>query len=502
MDRDITIDRAIRFRQEVFAVLSKTNNVGFFKRSLGVVITAGALGLGLFMGSAGPGRAQDKGATPPPAATAPTGPQAQNQQEFDDASAAQNEKDDTKRLADLDKWKKDFPTTPLVDARHAYYLTTYYNLKMYRQAFDEAQEILKDHPADNLSPTAYADALQSVMQIKPTPSAADLDTGEKNALAVLDNAAIFAAASKPAGMTDAQWAQTKGALQNYSEKILMAIYLARKDDKREADDLTRLINRDPTLAAASYQLGQAMQRIIRASNKLEDQPQMFWQFARAISVTGPNALPAAAKTQATTYLGKAYATYHGSAEGLDNLMTQASKSPFPPPGFSIKSTVDIAKEQAEADAAEQAKDPLIYLWVHQVKELLLMDPSVWAQVMGTEIPGPDPNDKSDKPAPRFFNATIISMTPATKPKEIIVGIEKANVADAKLTFKTALPGKMDPGEKIQFKGEAKEFSKEPFMITFELDDVKEDMNGTWTGKNAPAPKQAPKAAPKAAPKQQ
>jgi hypothetical protein len=463
----------------VFAVLSK--RIVFSKQSLGVVITAGALGLGLFMGSAGPSRAQDKAATPP----APTGPQAQNQQEFDDASAAQNEKDLTKRLAALDKWKKDFPTTPLVDARHAFYLETYYGLKMYRQTFDEAQEILKDHPADTFSATAYADALQSVMQIKPAPSPADLDTGEKNALAVLDNAAIFAPGSKRADLTDAQWAQTKAALQNYAEKILMAIYLARKDDKREADDLTKLINRDPTLAAASYQLGQAMQRLIKASGKLEDQPQMFWQFARASVVTGPNALPAAAKTTATAYLGKAYAGYHGSAEGLDDLMTQASKSPFPPPGWTIKSTVDIAKEQAAAEAAEQAKDPVYFLWVHQVKEPLLMDPSLWDKMMDSELPGPDPNDKSEKPAPRYFNATIISMTPATRPKEVVVGIEKANVADAKLTFKTALPGKMEPGEKIQFQGVAKEFSKEPFMITFEVDE-KDDMNGSWTGKNAPA----------------
>jgi hypothetical protein len=463
----------------VFAVLSKavlSKNALFSKKSLGVVITVGALGLGLFMGSAGPSRAQDKAATPP----APTGPQAQSTEEFNDAKAAQDAKTDTERLPLLDKWKKDFPTTPLVDTRHAFYLTTYFNLKMFRQAFDEAQEILKDHPADKFSPTAYADALQSVMQIKPAPGPADLDTGEKNALAVLDNAAIFSAANKPPGMTDAQWAQTKGTLQTYAEKILMAIYLARKDDKREANDLTKLINRDPTLAAASYQLGENMQRTIKATNKLEDQPLMFWQFARASVVTGPNALPPAAKTTATTYLGKAYAIYHGSAEGLDDLMTQASKSPFPPPGWSLKSTVDIAKEQAAAEDAARAKDPLIYMWAHDLKENLLKDggDALWEMMKDAEFPLKDANGM-----PQYFNATIISMTPATRPKEIIVGIEKPDVADAKLMFETALPGKMEPGEKIQFKGAAKELSKSPFMITFDVD-AKEDMNGTWTGKNA------------------
>lgn len=460
-------------------MLSK--RIVFSKQSLGVAITAGALGFGLFIGSAGPSRAQDKGATPP-APAAPTGPSAQSPEEFADASAAQTEKDDTKRLALLDKWKKDFPTTPIVDARHGMYLTTYFNLKMFRQAFDEAQEILKDHPADNFSATAYADALQSLMQIKPAPSPADLDTGEKNSLAVLDNAAIFAAGNKPAGMTDAQWAQTKGAVQNYAEKILMAIYAARKDDKREADDLTKLINRDPTLAAASYQLGQNMQRTIKASNKLEDQPLMFWQFARAIAVAGPNPLPPPTKTAATTYLGKAYAAYHGSADGLDDLMTQASKSPFPPAGWNIKSTVDIAKEQAAAEDAARAKDPLVYLWAHDLKEALLKDggDALWEMMKGAEFPPKDANGMT-----QYFNATIISISPNPKPKEIIVGIEKPDVADAKLVFDTALPGKMEPGEKIQFKGEAKELSKSPFMITFGVDE-KEDMNGSWTGKNTPA----------------
>jgi hypothetical protein len=455
-------------------VLSK-----FSKQSLGLAITAGALGFGLFIGSAGPSRAQ----APPAAPAAPT---AQSTQEFNEADAAQKENDPAKRLALLDTWKKDFPTTPIVDARHAMYLTTYFSLKMFRQAFDQAQEIIKDHPADAFAPTAYADALQSVMQIKPAPTKEDLDTGEKNALAVLDNAAIFAAANKPAELPDAQWAQTKAAVQNYAEAtILPNIYLARKDDKREVEDLTKLINRDNNLYTASYQLGLAMQRIIKAEQKPENQPPMFWQFARAITGAPPatHVLPAATKTSATKYLTDAYTLFHGSADGLQDLIAQAKTSPFPPAGWTLKSNVDIAKEKAAEEDKRRAADPLGTLWTQDVKASLLKDDAAWENtVKGAGLPPPNADG-----TPQYFKGTIISMTPATKPKEIIVGIAKSDVADAKLKFDTALPGKMEPGEIIQFKGLAEEFQKDPFMITFSVD-MKDDMNGSWTGKNAAPPK--------------
>ena len=50
-----------------------------------------------------------------------------------------------------------------------------------------------------------------------------------------------------------------------------------------------------------------------------------------------------------------------------------------------------------------------------------------------------------------------------------LAIEKPGVADAKLVFETALAGKMEPGEELEFEGTAKSFTKEPFKITFAVD---------------------------------
>lgn len=444
-----------------------------------VLITAGALGFGLFLGSAGPSRAQDKQA-------APSGPQAKDTKEFNEAKAAQDEKNPTQKLKLLDQWKADYPTTELVDARNGFYLQAYVDLKMARQAFDLAQDILK---TNSTALIPLYDALQMVTLIKPAPTAADLDAGEKDALAVLDNPAVFAPANKLPGQTDQQWAATQAQLKDFAKRVLLAVYIARdasKDDKRLVDELTKLINRDPNMPNANYALGEAMQRILKAENRPQDQPPMFWQFARAIdsTVTGPNALPANIKTGATKYLTDAYTGFHGKADGLQDLLAQAKNSPFPPAGWKIDSVVDIAQAQAEADKKAREADPLGVFWREDIKGNLLKNGQGFFddKIKNAELPGPDPNDHSDKPAPRYFNATIISMTPANRPKEILVGIEKPDVADAKLVFDTALPGKMEPGEKIRFKGLATDYSPDPFMITFMVSE-KDDMDGSWTGKN-------------------
>ncbi len=79
-----------------------------------------------------------------------------------------------------------------------------------------------------------------------------------------------------------------------------------------------------------------------------------------------------------------------------------------------------------------------------------------------------------------FKGTLISMTPAVRPKELILGIENPSVPDVTLKLDSALPGKMEPGAQIEFAGVAKSYTKEPFMVTFAVE--KSALSG-WTGKN-------------------
>jgi len=457
-------------------------------KNLGIAVTAIAVVFGLMLGVAGPGRAQDAKAPDKDKApqTCPPTCNWKDNAEYMDAVAAQMEADPAKRLALLEKWKKDYPQTDpiLLNIRQDMFLVAYVQTKQPRQAFDQALDILKDRPKD--FPSLYA-TVSMVTQIKPAPTNSDMDTAEKNANLFIDNPDSV----KPATMTDAQWATTKSQTKPLAESVLIAIYELRRDDKREVQDLTKLIQRDPTQAVASYKLGQTMIRIDAAEKTPEKQAPAFYHMARALAYEGPGAIPAAQKPAIQKYLTDAYKLFHGSTTGLDQVLALAKTNPFPPADFTIKNTVDLANEEEAARQAEIKKNPIMYLWVHGVKEPLAAggDSYFDMNVKDAALPGPDPDDKSEKPEPRFFKAKIVSISPNPKPKEILVGIEKGDVADAKLTFEKPLDGKMDPGEEIEFWGAAKDWSHDPknVVVTFAIEDPKTDLKG-WTGKNAPATK--------------
>ena len=94
-----------------------------------------------------------------------------------------------------------------------------------------------------------------------------------------------------------------------------------------------------------------------------------------------------------------------------------------------------------------------------------------------------------------FKAKLVSMTPANKPKELVLALEKPDVPDVTLKFEEPLPGNMEPGAELEFQGVPDSYTKEPFMVTFVV--TPEQLEG-WTGTNPKAP--AKGALPKAAQK--
>ena len=94
-----------------------------------------------------------------------------------------------------------------------------------------------------------------------------------------------------------------------------------------------------------------------------------------------------------------------------------------------------------------------------------------------------------------FKAKLISMEPATKPKTLVLGLEKPDVPDVTLKFEEPLPGTMEPGADLEFEGKVVGYKKEPFMLTLEVDPEQKQLVG-WTGKNAPGATKGGKAAPK------
>jgi len=71
---------------------------------------------------------------------------------------------------------------------------------------------------------------------------------------------------------------------------------------------------------------------------------------------------------------------------------------------------------------------------------------------------------------------------------LVLALEKPDVADVTLKFDEPLPGNMEPGAILEFAGAPVSYTKDPFMVTFDVDMEQKQLVG-WTGTN---PKGAPK----------
>jgi len=427
------------------------------KNPILIVITAGGLGLSLGWGLAAQEPKKEwKG-----------------QEEYNLFQAYQKA-DPKGRIDALDKWKAAFPASDFAEEREEQYLFVYQQLNMNRQAFDKAVEILKTRPNHFYSLSAVE---RLVYTLPPPPKPADLDAAERVSKYLLDNLdTVFVPANKPTDVKDADWTTYKPAMKNAAQATLAWVYVQRKDHPKAETELTKYLQLDPTQAPTSLSLGGEL--LAQNQEHPEKLPLGLYQFAHAASYDGPNALPAPARKQALDYLTKTYTTYHGSNEGLDKLLTLAKNSPFPPEGFKIESARDIAAKKAAAEEDFAKAHPDLGLW-QAIKESLLKDggDAYFESIKGALVP-------AGANGVQKFKGKIVSMTPETKPKQIVLALEQPNVPDVTLELSEALPGKMEAGEELQFEGVAKSYTKQPFMVVFETEP---DKIVGWTGKNPPKP---------------
>lgn len=383
-------------------------------------------------------------------------------------------------LATLDKWKQQYPQTDYADIRRKLYLAAYRQLNKPREAFDAAEQVLKDNPNDLVALSAI---LQFIYPLVPpntqqlsASQTADLDVAGKAANTVLNNLdTVYAKENRPPDMSDDQVAKAKPELKTFAQKTVGYIALVRKDYEKAVTELTKALQLDPNQGQVSFWLGTAT--LAQNKTKPELQPVALYDFARAAAYSGTGSLPAADRKQITDYLTKVYAQYHGSNEGLDKLMASAQTNAIAPAGFVIKSKADIDREKAETDEAAARANPMLALWRNIKKELLSDNGPAYfdANMKGAELPG-GVNGVTQ------FKGKLVSMTPENRPKELVLAMEDPTKPDVTLKLDSPLPGKMDPGGEIAFSGVADSFNKDPFMVTFTVE--KSKIEG-WTGKNPP-----------------
>jgi hypothetical protein len=333
---------------------------------------------------------------------------------------------------------------------------------------EAAKEILAINPKE-VNALFWLTALTLTLPVSPDT----LSTGEKAAQGLID-------AQRPEGVKDEDWAKMKASMDTSAHNTLAFIALQKKDPVAAEKEYVKSLEANPAQAEVSYSLGNA----ILAQKKPERQPEVLFHWARAASLKGPGALPPDKLKTIDAFFVKQYNTFHGSDDaglkGLRELATGAK--PLPPAGFEIKNKNEI--EAAKEEAAKKA-DPAGHLWTTIKDQLTAANGEQYFEMSlkGAALPG-GANGITK------FKGKLIQQKPALRPKTLVLSI-KGDAPEVTLNLEGfVLPGKAEPGTEISFEGVGSAFTKEPFMLTFEVDS-KEKIEG-WPAQAAPAPvKKAP-----------
>lgn len=394
--------------------------------------------------------------------------QVKDQMEYDLFTAATKETDPAKKIQHLLTWKQKYPESDYKNDRLVLMITTYQALRDGEKMLATAQELLKNDPK-NVSGLYYVTLLtRSLNNTAPDR----LELGDKAAnglIAILPE--MFDPAKKPAAVTDDAWKKEREKLEIEALKTLAFIQMAKKNYPGAADEYTKILKLNCT-GAVSYQLSTALLQ----QKKPELQFPAMFHVARAAYYAGEDALAPDVQKQVQAYFEKVYTKHHGSKEGMQGVIDLTKKSCFPPDGFTIKSEQQIIAEQ---EKEMQEKDPQKYLWI-QVKKALIAEGGAGAAyfetIKGSALPK--------------LKGKVVSVSPATRPKEVTVAISTDDTPEIKLVLDAAYPNAAEPGTVLEFEGAVpKEFTADPFLVTADIE--KAQITG-WPDPPRPAKKAAPR----------
>jgi hypothetical protein len=383
------------------------------------------------------------------------------------------------RIKLLSSWKEKYPTSAFKTERLTMMITTYHAAGQLPPAFSTAKELIAEDPS-GLGGLYWAMFLTITMN-NTSPDV--LDTGSKAASTFLANAdAIFAPDKKPAPVSDADWKKQRTDIEALAHTTLGWVAMTKKDLPGAEKSFAKVVELSPGSGQVSYWLGD----VILKQRNPDTQSKALYHFARAGSYDGPGSLDAARRGQVMSYLEKVYTSFHGNKEGFAEMVASAKNNAIPPEGFKIESAGELAIKNKEAF---KKSNPMLAMWMEIKEALLAANGAEYFQnsVKGAGLPGGHQGVTK-------FKGRLVAHRPAANPKELVLAISDADTPEVTLTLEegATMRGKAEPGTEIEFEGTATAFTKDPFMLTFEVE--KEKLLG-W-----PAPAAAKPAAKKKATK--
>jgi hypothetical protein len=370
-------------------------------------------------------------------------PQWKDRAEYDLYDTINKTTDNAKKLELLREWKTKYPDSGFKEVRYQLLLVTHQQLGQLKELMGVAKEFLGEFP-NHLQGLYWITYLTPSLNDNSPGALAD---GEKAATALLE--LVKNPSSKPANVPDAQWETTKVELTGMSHKTLGWVAMQRKDNVKAEEQFKASLAVNKSQGEVSYWLG----TVILAQKVPEKQAAALYHFARAAAYDGQGSLNAQGRQQVLDYLKKVYIPFHGSDEGLDEILNRAKNDPMPPPGFKIVSKQEI-EFQKEEDFRKN--EPELYLWKGLKAQLVEGGESYFKErMLNTDFPK--------------MKGTVISARPERAPKEIVIAMLEQGVPEATLVMEKPLRRAPEEGTVIYFQGVPKSYQSSPFMVTFEVE---------------------------------
>ena len=474
-----------------------------FIRTLTGIAAAAALGFVLMAGTAGhasaltpaaqAGQTADQPAAQP---AAPAEKKPKDTGEYEIANAVMIDLDNAKpnypkAVTDLNTWTQKYPESDWKDDRLLFFMQAYANLQPPQP--DKvleygAQLEAKDLKATLKEPANILQALYAMTASIPLlkdPTPAQLALGQKATKELQAYIPVyFAPANKAASVPDAKWAQVRAQVEH--DALATLVYIAAypgnqayaKKDFPGAEQAFRQALKDyPDNGSITYSLGLS---IIQQANA-EKRPEGMYYVARYLAMDpAKSGIPdAATRTRLEGYLKNLYTGFHGSDEGLDQLKQLALTSPTPPPDFKIKTASEI---DAEKQKQFETQYPELAMWM-KIKGMLETGDA--DQTFASQL--------KDAAMPKL-KGQVMGGTPECRSKTLLVAVpepDQKSTLTAEITLKldAALTGKPTAGTEIVFEGAVPSaFTKDPFMLTLDIEKAKIDGLKTDPCTVAPAKK--------------
>ncbi|MBI4891688.1 MAG: hypothetical protein HY821_13775 [Acidobacteria bacterium] len=403
-------------------------------------------------------------------------PQWKDRAEYDLVESIKKEQNAQTRLGLLQQWQEKYPNSDFKDGRYELMVAAYQQLGKGKEMLDAAKAWVASNPKA-VNGWVWINLLTISLNDTSAPALEQGRSAAKSLLSALDD--TFSPARKPAQVTDDQWKKQRVNTEYISYRTLGWVDLQDKKYEDADKNLIEALKRNPADAQASFWAGTADLR----TKKLEFQGPALFHFCRAATFSGQGALPQQTRDQLRASFEKNYVNFHGSKDGIEQVIKLAETNAVPPPDFKIESQDEILIKQEEE---LKKTNPMLALWSSIKRELKGANGQAYfdASLKDANIPGGVEvgGTKVEK-----FKGKVVGCEVAApkKPKKVVVGISSAEMSEVTLVFEAPLAACPPAGTELEFFGSPKAFTAEPFNVDFEVEPA--DVAGM------PAP---PKAAPK------